>query len=77
MWHHALKKPSLQTVDSFQGSECSVVCLSVVRSSSMHGFLNDFQRMNVALTRAQDLLVVFANVQGLLRPGRGGGESEV
>ena len=33
MWSRALKKPGLQTVDSFQGSECSVVCLSVVRSS--------------------------------------------
>ena len=46
-WNRGLKKPGLQTVDSFQGSECSVVCLSVVRSSAQHGFLNDFQRMNV------------------------------
>ena len=49
----------VMTVDSFQGSECDVVILSFVRSNARGsvGFLEDFQRLNVALTRAKHLLI--------------------
>ena len=48
------------TVDSFQGRECDVVIYSTVRSNSNHriGFLQDYRRINVALSRARELLVI-------------------
>lgn len=51
------------TVDSFQGSEARVVIFSLVRSNNREeiGFLKDRRRMNVALTRAQDTLIVLAD----------------
>ena len=50
----------IATVDSFQGRECDVVVYSTVRSnrSSTIGFLRDYRRINVALSRARDLLVI-------------------
>ena len=49
----------VMTVDSFQGSECDVVILSFVRNNSRGsvGFVKDYQRLNVALTRARHLLI--------------------
>jgi superfamily I DNA and/or RNA helicase len=53
-------KVSVHTVDSFQGSEASVVILSLVRSNSSNtiGFLSDSRRLNVAITRAKDMLII-------------------
>ena len=53
----------VHTVDSFQGSEAEVVLLSFVRANPQRrlGFLSEFRRLNVALTRAKRSLVVFAN----------------
>ena len=50
----------IATVDSFQGRECDVVIYSTVRSNSQQriGFLKDRRRINVALSRARDLLVI-------------------
>ena len=50
----------IATVDSFQGRECDVVVYSTVRSNrnSTIGFLKDYRRINVALSRARDLLVI-------------------
>jgi len=55
----------IHTVDSFQGSEAQVVILSMTRTRAL-GFLTDFRRINVALTRARRRLLVCANV-GQLR----------
>lgn len=51
---------SINTVDGFQGQERDVVYLSLVRSNEKQeiGFLKDYRRMNVALTRARKQLVV-------------------
>jgi superfamily I DNA and/or RNA helicase len=50
----------VQTIDGFQGQEREVVYISLVRSNKKQeiGFLHDFRRMNVAMTRARKMLVV-------------------
>ena len=50
----------IATVDSFQGRECDVVVYSTVRSNKEQriGFLKDRRRINVALSRARELLVI-------------------
>ena len=51
------------TVDSFQGQEREVIIISMVRSneSAEIGFLKDYRRMNVAMTRAQKKLVIIGD----------------
>ena len=53
----------INTVDSFQGREKDIVVVSCVRAretigSGDIGFINSLQRMNVALTRARESLIV-------------------
>jgi hypothetical protein len=50
----------VNTVDAFQGSEADVCIYSVVRSNSYGGigFLREPPRLNVALSRGRDLLIV-------------------
>lgn len=50
----------VNTVDSFQGQEREVVYISLVRSNENGdiGFLKDYRRMNVAMTRAMKKLVI-------------------
>lgn len=54
---------SVGTVDSYQGKENRVIVLSVVRNdTSEHvGFLIDPERINVAMSRAKDRLVVVSS----------------
>jgi len=47
-----LPSVTVDTVDSFQGKEVDVAVLSCVRTRSL-GFLDDWRRLNVALTRAK------------------------
>jgi superfamily I DNA and/or RNA helicase len=51
------------TVDSCQGTEADVVCLSCVRSNDKHdiGFCYNKNRMCVALSRAKKKLIIFGN----------------
>jgi senataxin len=61
---------SFNTVDGFQGQEKDIIILSCVRSGPnlrSIGFLKDFRRMNVALTRAKSSLFVIGNAATLER----------
>jgi ATP-dependent RNA/DNA helicase IGHMBP2 len=53
----------INTIDSFQGQEMHTVILSLVRSNENFdiGFLKDYRRMNVALTRAKEQLYVIGD----------------
>lgn len=53
----------IDTIDAFQGRESDIIIISLVRSneSSEIGFLKDYRRMNVALTRARLKLVVIGD----------------
>lgn len=55
------------TVDGFQGSEADIVILSLVRNNpgvgtSAIGFLRDRRRMNVALSRAKQKLIIIGSL---------------
>lgn len=54
---------TINTVDGFQGRERDVVYVSLVRSNEKGeiGFLADYRRMNVALTRAKKYLIVIGD----------------
>lgn len=55
------------TVDKFQGMEMDVILLSMVRNNKDNngdiGFANDYRRLNVALSRARELLVLVGSVE--------------
>jgi superfamily I DNA and/or RNA helicase len=51
------------TIDSFQGQEMETIIVSLVRSNDKGeiGFLRDYRRMNVALTRAKENLYIIGD----------------
>lgn len=53
----------ISTVDSFQGQEHHTIIISLVRSNDEGsiGFLKDYRRMNVAITRAKEKLVIIGD----------------
>ena len=57
------KELRISTIDSFQGQEKETIVLSLVRSNpdAIIGFLKDYRRMNVALTRAKEKLFVIGD----------------
>jgi ATP-dependent RNA/DNA helicase IGHMBP2 len=53
----------IRTIDSFQGQEAGTVIVSLVRSNTDGdiGFLKDYRRMNVAMTRAKEHLYLIGD----------------
>lgn len=51
---------TVNTIDGFQGQEKDLVFISLVRSNTKGeiGFLTDYRRMNVAMTRARKQLII-------------------
>lgn len=54
---------SVGTVDSYQGKENRIIVLSIVRNDTCEniGFLSDPERINVAMSRAKDRLVIVSS----------------
>lgn len=48
----------MDTVDGFQGKECDVIIFSVTRTNGPYRFLADKRRLNVALSRARDRIII-------------------
>jgi len=57
------------TIDAIQGQEADVVAFSVTRSnlSGSSGFMREYRRLNVALSRAKDLLIVVGDASWVKR----------
>ena len=57
------KQLRISTIDSFQGQEKENIILSLVRSNDDGdiGFLKDYRRMNVAITRAKEQLFIIGD----------------
>lgn len=53
----------VNTIDAFQGQERDVIIVSLVRSNEdgVIGFLKDYRRMNVAMTRAKKRLILIGD----------------
>ncbi len=53
----------ISTIDSFQGREKNTILISLVRSNTEGeiGFLKDYRRMNVAITRAKEKLIIIGD----------------
>ncbi|MBK3496948.1 AAA family ATPase [Viridibacillus sp. YIM B01967] len=55
------------TVDKFQGMEMDVIIVSMVRNTQNRsgdiGFANDYRRLNVALSRARELLILVGSTE--------------
>jgi len=56
----------VNTVDGFQGREKPIIIVSTVRTRGI-GFLRDHRRMNVAITRARELLLVVGRSENLAK----------
>jgi ATP-dependent RNA/DNA helicase IGHMBP2 len=57
------------TVDSFQGQERDIIAITLTRSNPQGeiGFLSDFRRMNVGMTRARRKLLLVGDSSTLCR----------
>ncbi len=62
-WERIRSRVSINTIDAFQGQERDLIYISLVRSNDKGeiGFLQDYRRMNVAMTRARKQLIVIGD----------------
>lgn len=49
---------SVDTVDGFQGKECDIVIFGITRTTGSYRFFADKRRLNVALSRAKDQIII-------------------
>lgn len=59
----------VMTVDSMQGREADVVVLSCVRTAGQLGFLANRNRLNVAISRARNMLYIVGDVDTMRAGG--------
>lgn len=66
----------IAAVDAFQGQDCDIVLYTLVRSNKRAslGFLRDYRRLNVALSRARQLLLLLGDLWTLENGRESGGE---
>lgn len=53
----------IDTVDGFQGKERDVIIFSVTRTAGSYRFLADTRRLNVALSRAKDRIIIVGDTK--------------
>lgn len=53
----------IDSVDGFQGKECDVIIFSVTRTGGSYRFLADPRRLNVALSRAKDRIIIVGDIE--------------
>ncbi len=83
--HQELHLPHLEirtgTVDRFQGMEMDVILLSMVRNHDQKhddiGFAKDYRRLNVALSRARELLVMIGSTKMFTEKTKHAGAKEM
>ena len=56
-------KVAIGTVDGFQGKEADIVIFGITRTSGNPRFIADIRRLNVALSRARDKLIIVGNLE--------------
>ena len=64
-----LKHPIISTIDKYQGKDSDFVIISLVRSNpngNIGELLNDWQRLNVAFTRAKKKLILIGSLGTVL-----------
>lgn len=65
--NYDLIKIDIDTVDGFQGKEADIVIFGVTRTSGTFRFLADPRRLNVALSRAKDRIIIIGSQKYALR----------
>ncbi|WP_253701863.1 ATP-binding protein [Bacillus sp. FJAT-27445] len=83
--HQELHLPHLTirtgTVDRFQGMEMDVILLSMVRNHDQKhddiGFAKDYRRLNVALSRARELLVMIGSTKMFIEKTKHAGAKQM
>lgn len=54
---------NVDTVDGFQGKECDCIIFGLTRTTGSFRFLADKRRLNVALSRAKDRLIIVGSIE--------------